>query len=502
LFVALPFPLLTAEEAASLIQNGETIGFSGFTAAGAAKAIPLKLAERAQAEQAGGRPFRIGVISGASTGKSLDGALASANAISFRTPYQSDPLLRKQINEGSTRFYDLHLSMLPQVVRYGFLGKMHWAVVEAADVTAGGGVVLTMSAGATNTFLNTAERVLIELNRRHPPTLLGFHDLAEPEDPPTRREIPVYHVRDRIGSPIAVVPPEKIAGIVETDLEDESGGFEAPNVCTEAIGRNVAEFLVSEMRAGRIPSGFLPLQSGVGDIANCVLQALGGHPEIPPFEMYTEVLQDSVLGLLQEGRCLFASTSALTLSPEKVTAFRDNLKFFRSRVLMRPQEISNHPEIVRRLGIISMNTAIEIDLLGNVNSTHVMGRQMMNGIGGSGDFTRNAYLSIFSCPSTQKGGKISTIVPLVTHTDHSEHSVQIVVTEHGVADLRGKDPRERANLIINQCAHPDYREQLRSYLDLATEGHMPQSLSRAFAMHRQFLTKGDMRLSDWSSWGD
>jgi acetyl-CoA hydrolase len=80
-----------------------------------------------------------------------------------------------------------------------------------------------------------------------------------------------------------------------------------------------------------------------------------------------------------------------------------------------------------------------------------MGRQMMNGIGGSGDFTRNAYLSIFTCPSTAKGGKISTIVPLVSHMDHSEHSVQIVATEYGIADLRGRSPYERAVLIVNNC---------------------------------------------------
>jgi acetyl-CoA hydrolase len=254
------------------------------------------------------------------------------------------------------------------------------------------------------------------------------------------------------------------------------------------------------MHAGRVPRTFLPLQSGVGDIANCVLAALGAHPEIPPFEMYTEVLQDSVVGLLESERCLFASTCALTLSPERMDHVTRNLKFFRPRILMRPQEISNHPEIVRRLGIVSMNTAIEIDLFGNVNSTHVMGRQMMNGIGGSGDFTRNAYLSIFSCPSTQKDGKISTIVPLVTHADHSEHSVQIVVTEHGVADLRGKDPHERAQTIIDRCAHPDYREQLRGYLEMVKQGHTPQSLTLAFAMHRQFVQTGDMHHVDWNEW--
>jgi acetyl-CoA hydrolase len=496
--MALPFPKLTPQEAAALVQHGETVGFSGFTPAGAAKAIPREIAKKAEAEHAAGRDFCIGVLTGASTGKSLDGALAAANAISFRTPYQSDPLLRRQINTGQVRFVDMHLSVLPQIVRYGFLGPVRWAVLEACDVTAGGGIVLTTSVGASNTFANKAEKILVELNRRHPPTLLGMHDIFEPEDPPTRREIPIYGVRDRAGAGMVIVPPEKIAGIVETNEPDESHGFGEPNACTAAIGHNVAEFLVSEMRAGRIPNTFLPLQSGVGDIANCVLAALGDHPEIPAFEMYTEVLQDSVVRLLESERCLFASTCALTLSPEQMDYVGRNMSFFRSRILMRPQEISNHPEIVRRLGIISMNTAIEVDLFGNVNSTHVMGRQMMNGIGGSGDFTRNAYLSIFSCPSTQKAGNISTIVPLVTHADHSEHSVQIVVTEHGVADLRGRDPHQRAQLIIDNCAHPDYREQLRGYLEVVKEGHTPQSLTLAFAMHRQFAQTGSMAGVNWA----
>ncbi len=483
-----------------MIQHDQTVSFSGFTPAGAAKAIPRAIAARAIEEHQAGREFQIGVLTGASTGPSLDGALAKADAMRFRTPYQSNADLRKRINNGQTRFVDMHLSLLPQVVRYGFLGPIHWAVVEACDVTAGGGIVLTSAVGAAPTFLDRADKVLIELNASHPPQLLGMHDIYQPADPPHRREIPIYSVSDRIGSPICVVPPGKIAGIVYTDQPDEIGGFEEPTDLTNAIGQHVADFLVSDMRAGRIPAGFLPLQSGVGNIANSVLAALGNHSEIPPFEMYTEVLQDAVVPLLQNGRCTFASTCSLTLGHEKMKEVTSNLEFFRPRILMRPQEISNHPEIVRRLGIISMNTAIEVDIFGNVNSTHIMGRQMMNGIGGSGDFTRNAYLSVFSCPSTAKGGKISTIVPRVSHMDHSEHSVQIVVTEQGVADLRGLAPLERARLIIDRCAHPDFREQLEGYLNLVNEGHTPLSLSRAFAMHVQFRKTGDMRGIDWENW--
>nr|MCU0791485.1 acetyl-CoA hydrolase [Opitutaceae bacterium] len=238
---------------------------------------------------------------------------------------------------------------------------------------------------------------------------------------------------------------------------------------------------------------FLPLQSGVGDIANAVLGALGAHPDIPRFSMYSEVLQDATLALLRAGKLKFASGCSLTLSPPALRELYADLPSLRSRLVLRPQEISNHPEVVRRLGIISVNTAIEADLQGNINSTHLFGKNMMNGIGGSGDFTRNAHLSLFTCPSLQKGGKISTLVPLVAHADHSEHSVQVIVTEHGVADLRRLDPRQRAETIIERCAHPDFRPELHRYLALCREGHEPFDFDHAFAFHRRFLATGDMR---------
>ncbi len=289
--------------------------------------------------------------------------------------------------------------------------------------------------------------------------------------------------------------------MVFTNQPDETGGFDESTPETDQIGQNVADFLAAEMKMGRIPSSFLPLQSGVGNIANAVLGALGRSKDIPAFQMYTEVLQDSVIPLIENGRCTFASTCSLTLSQEAMQKVIGNLDFFKKHLLLRPQEISNNPEIVRRLGIISMNTALEFDLQGNVNSTHVLGKMMMNGIGGSGDFTRAAYMSIFSCPSTAKGGKISAIVPLVSHLDHSEHSVAVVVTEQGVADLRGKDPLQRAELIIDNCVHPDYKQQMRDYLkQIDKTNHEPFSLSTSFAMHRQFNDTGDMRGIDWGKY--
>jgi acetyl-CoA hydrolase len=496
--MTLPFTRLSAQEAAALIQNNATIGFSGFTPAGAAKAIPTALAQRARAEHEADRPFQVAVVTGASTGDSLDGELARADAISWRTPYQSNKHLRAAINAGKTRFFDMHLSTLPQNVRYGFLGKFDWAIIEACEVTPDGKIVPTTSVGASPTFCRVADRILIELNRSHPAALRGIHDIYEPLDPPYRQPIPLNSCSMRLGAPFIQVDPAKIAGIVETDLPDEVSAFDPPDAVTMKIGYNVAEFLAGEMKQGRIPSEFLPLQSGVGNIANAVLSAIGEHPDIPAFEMFSEVIQDSVIHLIQTGKCKFATGTSLTVSPPVLQEIYANLHFFKSKILLRPQEITNHPELVRRLGIITVNTALEVDLSGNVNSTHVMGSNMMNGIGGSGDFTRNGYISIFTCPSLAKGGKISPIVPLVSHTDHSEHSVQVVVTEQGVADLRAKTPHERAHLIVDKCAHPDFRDQLHGYFDQTKSGQTPSTLRAAYAMHEQFLATGDMHGVDWT----
>jgi len=488
-----PFPVLTPEEAAAFIRHDETVGFSGFTPAGAAKVIPTAIAQKAIAEHEAGRPFKIGVITGASTGPSLDGALANADAIKFRTPYQSDKDLRASINAGKTHFFDMHLSLLPQYVRYGFLGQLDWAVVEAADVSVDGKILLTTSVGAAPTFLSQAKRILVEINSRHPKELLGFHDIYEPASPPHRRPIPICNADDRIGTQRVWVDPKKIVGIVYSNRPDEVKDFSPVTSVTTKIGLNVAEFLASEIRNGHIPKCFLPIQSGVGNVANAVLGAMGEHPEIPRFQMYSEVIQDSVIELVKQDRCSFVSGVSLTVTDPVLQGIYDNLDSFRGRLMLRPQEIANNPEIVRRIGIISINTALEADIFGNINSTHVLGQKMMNGIGGSGDFTRNAYISIFTCPSTAKNGMISAIVPMCSHMDHSEHSVQVLVTEHGVADLRGKDPRERAEAIITQCVDPSYRDLIWSYFRITENGHTPQSFRSAFSFHEAFLETGDMR---------
>ncbi len=486
------YKVMTAEEAASLINHGDIVGFSGFTPAGCAKEISAALARRAKAAHAEGKEFKIGMYTGASTGASLDGELAKANAVEFRTPYQSNKDMRERLNAQETHYTDMHLSHLAQELRYGFMPRPKFVVVEACEVTDDGEIVPTSGVGILPTICRLADHIIVELNAAHPASIRGLHDIYEPLDPPCREAIPVYKPSDRCGLPYVKVDPSKIVAIVKTNLPNEVGAFSPLDDITERIGHNVANFLADEMKAGRIPASFLPVQSGVGNIANAVIGSLGSNPDIPPFEMYTEVIQDGVIELMKHGSCKFASGCSLTVSGPVLDEIYANFDFYKDKIVLRPQEISNSPEVARRLGLITINTALEADIFGNVNSTHILGSKMMNGIGGSGDFTRNAYLSIFTTPSTAKGGKISAFVPYVSHLDHSEHSVKIMITEHGVADLRGKSPIQRANAIIDNCVAPEYRPLLREYLAKAPLAHTPMNLDNCFAMHKALAETGDM----------
>ncbi|MCQ2128471.1 MAG: succinate CoA transferase [Bacteroidaceae bacterium] len=494
------FTRLTAAEAAAMIKDGENIGLSGFTPAGTAKAVTRELALRAEAEHAAGRPFKVGIFTGASTGQSTDGVMSNAQAIRYRAPYTTNPDFRKHVNAGELAYNDIHLSQMAQELRYGFMGQCDWGILEVCEITDDGKAYLTAAGGIAPTVARMAKKIIIELNAFHTKSAMQLHDVYELQDPPYRQAIPIVNVADRVGKPYVQIDPAKIVGVVECNLPDEARAFTDASPVTDTIGFNVAEFLVNDMHRGIIPSTFLPLQSGVGSTANAILGALGNDKHVPNFNVYTEVLQDAVVGLMQQGRVVNASTCSLTVSNKCLYEIYDNIDYFKDHLTIRPSEISNSPEVIRRLGVIAINTAIEVDIYGNANSTHISGTKMMNGIGGSGDFERNAYISIFTCPSTAKGGLISSIVPFVSHSDHSEHDVNVIVTEQGVADLRGKSPRERAQLIIENCAHPDYKQLLWDYLKMTGGGQTPHYLPAAFAMHDTLMRKGDMRLTEFGEY--
>ncbi|RUP25202.1 MAG: acetyl-CoA hydrolase/transferase family protein [Curvibacter sp.] len=489
--------VMSAEEAAALIPLGANVGMSGFTGAGYPKAVPQALAERlAACHAAGHTEARIGLWTGASTAPELDGALAKVNGIEKRLPYQSDPTLRKLINNGQVRYIDMHLSHVAQMAWFGFLGHLDVAVVEVAGILPDGRLIPSSSVGNNKTWLDQADKIILEVNELQSAGLEGMHDIYYGTQlPPNRKPIPLTHPSDRIGEPYLRCDPAKVIAVVRTRQSDRNSVFAAPDAVSEQIAAHIIDFLSHEVKQGRLPANLLPLQSGVGNIANAVLAGLNKGP-FENMTAYTEVLQDGMLDMVRSGKLSFASATALSLSPQATEDFNQNIDFYRERIVLRPQEISNHPELVRRLGIIAMNAMIEADLYGNVNSTHIMGSSIMNGIGGSGDFARNAYLSFFVTPSTAKDGAISCIVPMVSHVDHTEHDVEIIVTEQGLADLRGLAPTERAKLIVERCAHPSFRPQLQDYLDRAAKSssglHTPHLLNEALSWHNRFLETGKM----------
>jgi succinyl-CoA:acetate CoA-transferase len=489
--------IMSAEAAAALIPHGANVGMSGFTGAGYPKALPQAIAARAMAEHAQGKPYKINVWTGASTAAECDGVMAEAGALGQRLPFNTDPTARKAINAGEIDFIDMHLSHVAQHAWFGFLGPMSVAVIEVLGITADGLLIPSTAVGNNKTWLEIADKVILEVNTKPPAKMEGMHDIYYGTAiPPRRMPINMTHADDRIGEQYLKVDPNKVIAVVATHKGDRDNVFAAPDAQSNTIAQSIIDFLAHEMKMGRLPKEMLPIQSGVGNVANAVLAGLQNSP----FENllgFTEVLQDGMLDLLRTGKMSKASATSISLGKEACQDFEDNIDFYRERIILRPQEISNHPELVRRLGIIAMNSMIEADIYGNINSTHVMGTSMMNGIGGSGDFARNGYLSFFVTPSVAKDGKISCIVPMCSHVDHTEHDTQIIVTEQGLADLRGLSPKQRAKVIIDQCAHPDYRPMLHDYFDRARmQGaqHTPHILTEALSWHQRFIDTGDMRV--------
>lgn len=498
-------PEITAQEAASLIQNGELLGIGGFGPSGSPKAVTPALAQRAIAEHEAGRPFKVNIVTGASIGASCDGVLAVADAIDRRLPFSVNAELRKAFNSGRVRYTDLNLSDNAAHLRQGITGQIDWGIIEACDVQYIQGrlrIYPTAGIGIAPTVCRMARKgVFIELNSWHSTRLIGMHDIYEIELPWYRTPVRITQPVEHIGLPYIEIDPARVRGIIPTHLPDEARSMTPSTPITDQIGQHMADFLLWNMEQGYISKNRLTLQSGVGSGANAVLGALGSCPEVPDFNIYTEVLQEEPLRLIQQGRVASASTGALTISSEHLQELYAHIEDYRGRLVLRPSEISNCPEIIARLGICSLNTAIEVDIYGHVNSTKICGSKMMNGVGGSCDFTCNAMLATFTCGSTTKDGKISSIVPFCSHIDHTEHYVDAIITEYGVADLRNKCATEKAEALI-AIAHPDYRPLLRDYLRLASKngGHTPHVLPAAFAMHDTYLRKGDMRLTDWSEY--
>ncbi len=487
----------TAEAAAALIKDGMNIGVSGFTPSGYPKAVPLALAERAKTD-----PLKINLWTGASVGPEIDSALTNAGVVARRLPYQTNNDLRKAINNGSVKYTDLHLSHVAQMARYGFMYGRHdvdIAIIEACIIKDLGngqiGIVPTTSMGNSSSWVQSAKQVIIEVNVTQPVALEGMHDSYVPMDPPNRQPIPLVKPEDRIGTTYIPCDLCKVAAIVPCDITDKVRPLGEIDDEAKAMGENLVAFFKQEVAERRLPKNLLPLQSGVGSVANAVINGLV-NSDFEDLTVFTEVIQDGMFDLIDAGKLRVCSGTALSPSPDCLKKFYDNVENYKKYIVLRPQEVANSPELARRIGVIAMNTAIEVDIYGNVNSTHIAGTKIMNGIGGSGDYARNGFLTVFFTTSLAKGGAISSVVPFCSHVDHTEHDVDVIVSERGVADLRGLSPKERALVIIDKVANPKYQPLLKDYFERACKecgnSQTPHILSEALSFHDRFVKTGTM----------
>ncbi|KAG0173241.1 acetyl-CoA hydrolase [Apophysomyces sp. BC1015] len=509
--------LMSAEDTLQFFKTGQYMGWSGFTGVGYPKMIPTALADHVEKNGLQGK-LKFNLFVGASTGAETEDRWAVLDMIDRRYPHQVGRNIKKGINAGRIRFADKHLSMFPQDLVYGFYTKdkkdshkLDVVIVEATAITEDGWVVPGASVGATPELLQMTDKIIIEVNTRIP-SFEGLHDITTCNVPPSRLPYLIMGSEDRIGTAAVPIDPEKVIAVVESDRPDNTGPNTPADATSKAIAGHLIDFLSSEVNQGRLPENLLPLQSGIGNIANAVIGGLASGP----FEnvmVFTEVLQDTFLDFFDSHKLKYASATSIRFSPDGFNRFYDKWAYYKDMLVLRSQQVSNSPEVIRRLGSIAMNTPVEFDaslvvIYGHGNSTMVCGSSMLNGLGGSADFLRNAKLSIMHTPSTRPTKTdptgVSCIVPFASHVDQTEHDLDVYVTEQGLADLRGLCPRERAQVIIDRCAHPDYKPLLQSYLDQATKiclaagrAHEPHMLDKAFKMHTNLLEKGTMKIDGW-----
>ncbi|KAK4163702.1 hypothetical protein QBC43DRAFT_289574 [Cladorrhinum sp. PSN259] len=503
--------LCTPEDLLHHFPNGSYLGWSGFTGVGYPKKIPTFLADHVEKNNLQGK-MRYSLFVGASSGAETENRWAGLDMIERRSPHQVGKNIAKGINDGRINFFDKHLSMFPVDLVYGYYtkdkpsGKLDVAIVEATEIKEDGSIVPGASVGATPELIQMADKIIIEVNTALP-SFDGLHDITMTDLPPRRKPYLITQVEDRIGTNSIPIDTEKVVGIIESDYQDQTSPNAPADEGSQQIASHLIEFFEHEVKHGRLPANLLPLQSGIGNIANAVIGGLD-NSNFKNLKVWTEVIQDTFLDLFDSGRLDFATATSVRFSPDGFKRFYANWESYKDKLLLRSQQVSNSPEIIRRLGVIGMNTPVEVDIYAHANSTCVMGSRMLNGLGGSADFLRNAKYSIMHTPSTRPSKTdphgVSCIVPMCTHVDQTEHDLDIVVTEVGLADVRGLSPRERARVIIDKCAHEVYRPILKEYFEKAEfeclrkgMGHEPHLLFNSFDMHRALQEKGSMREVKW-----
>ncbi len=483
--------ITTPERAALSVKDGMKIATGGATHAGYPRAFFLALAERIK----NGDKLQIDLHTCSPLGQEIDGELAKLGAVRRRLSHQAQPPMAKAINDGKILYADMGACVYATQVRYGFFGTMDMAIVEAVAITEEGFIVPSTTLSDVPSLVRESRQVIVEINLTLPEELEGIHDIHVPENPPHRKVIPILKPTSRVGTPYIEVDPKKIVHIIGSDLKGTLPTRPPVDENSKAMAHHLIRFFEEEVRQGRMPSNLFPLQAGLGGVAEAVLRELA-NSHFKDLWIHSALLNDAVLDLIDAGKVVEASGAGLYFSKEGLDRFFRNLKRYKRVLVLRPLDISCSPEVIQRLGVIALNGAIEVDIYGHVNSTHIGGGKILTGVAGSIEFARNSSISIFLTPSVTKGTDVSCIVPMVPHVDHTEHEVTLLVTEQGYADLRGLDPRERARVIIDRCAHPEYRPLLHAYFERAMAqmgGHEPQLLDNPFPFHRKLKETGKMK---------
>ncbi|SNR25569.1 acetyl-CoA hydrolase/transferase C-terminal domain-containing protein [Halorubrum vacuolatum] len=468
-------PRRTPREAAELIPERATLLVSGFGGVGYPKLVPEALAA--------GDPRELTVVSGGGVGDEIDRDLVESGDMRRRYPFVPNEHAREAVNEGRVQFHDRHISRLADEVRFGGIREgmvgERVAVVEAVAVGPDW-LIPSTSIGHAPAYVETADRVIVEMNRAQPLELARVHDVHVRADPPNREPIPLSDPLDETDGPAIRFDAGKLAAVVKTDRADDPYEFREPSAVDETIAENLRSFLEVEIGRNPMLASAVNLQFGVGSLGNALMGALADIEFGDRDVAYVgEVVQDGLLDMLDAGDLRGASATSLALSAEGQERFFENVAEYAADVVLRPADISNAPELIDRFGVVGVNSAVEVDLYGNVNATHIRGTHIVNGIGGGGDFSRNCRLGIIALPSTAVDGDVSRIVPVTSHVDHTEHDASVVVTEHGVADLRGKSPRERS-AALTAVADPSFQDDLRAYRERAGEGgNTPHDLGSA-----------------------
>ncbi|MDC7226490.1 MAG: acetyl-CoA hydrolase/transferase C-terminal domain-containing protein [Spirochaetales bacterium] len=476
----------SAEQAAGLIKNGMTVAMGGWAMAGYPKAVPEELVRRVQ----NGEELSINLITGANV-PWLDDKLGAEGIVARRAPMIASRALAAQTNNGTMRYVEQQMNKMPKLLRRGSFGRIDVAVVEALGFDDDGNLIPTSSVGMAHYLLDAAEHIIVEINRAQPERLRRLHDIHIPAAPPETEPIPLTRVNQRIGESSIAVDRSKIRFIVETDIPERMGAQPRGTEVTGRIASHLFNFLELEVKKG---GGFLPpVQLGFGSIADSIASAFA-HSSFADLQFFCGGVTEPVLELFASGRAAAITAGGIGMS-ERVEEIIQSVPDLRDRLVLRNGDITNSSEVISRLGLIALNTGIEMDIYGNVNSSHISGSRVVNGIGGGAGFAQNAGLSVMMIPSVAKGGAISGIVPMVSHLDINEHDIDVVITENGLADLRGLDDGERADAIIANCAADSYKAQLSGYLKSARErvgGHHPQLIEEASAWHRRLKEEGSM----------